>query len=184
MHSSTGFSPFYLTFGSEARLPPDLIFCTPSRNFDIDHAPSRGALSSLLKSFFVLSASFASVRENLHSFHQRERDHYDLGAIERVIKSGDIVRVRLKSKRLGSSKFLSDWSGPHQVLFVKGVVVQIKELSSNRIYRIHHDRLSNPLFSSLCSEPLPREITEIESSNHLENPVEPDEDLAPISNPD
>ena len=60
----------------------------------------------------------------------------------------------------------------------------MKKLSSNRIYYIHYDRLSNPFISSFQSEPLQREINEIESSNHLENPTEPDEDLAPVSNPD
>ena len=146
IHSSTGFTPFYLTFGSEARLPPDLIFGSLSRNFSTERAPLRGALSLLLSAFSVLSASFASVQENLHSFHQRERDYYDLGAKERILKPGDIIRVRLKSKRQGPSKFLNDWSGPHEVLSVKGVVVQVKELSSNRIYYIHHDIVKSSLF--------------------------------------
>ena len=184
VHSSTGFTPFYLTFGSEARLPPDLIFGAPSTDFNIKDAPQRGALSALLRSFSVLSASFRSVRENLQSFHQREKDYYDLGAVSKIFKPGDFIRVRLKSKRKAPSKFLSDWSGPHQVISVKGVVVEVKELSSNRIYRIHHDRLSNPLFSNVSLKSVSGEIPETENSVPLEEHVEPGEDLAPISNPD
>ena len=184
VHSSTGLTPFYLTFGSEARLPPDLIFGSTSRNFNIGNAPSRGALSSLLYCFSVLLSSFNSVRENLHSFHQRERNHYDLGAFERVFKSGDILRVCLKSKRQWPSKLLSDWSGPHEVLSVKGAVIEVKELSSKRKYQIHHDRLSNPLFSNSNFQSLPRELSETQSFVPLETPVEPDEDLAPVGNPE
>ena len=33
----------------------------------------------------ILSYVFESVRENLNSFHQREKDRYDPGAITRVL---------------------------------------------------------------------------------------------------
>ena len=91
IHSSTGFTPHYLTFGSEARLPPELIVGSPSfsRDGSIDSdCTSRGALTSVLQSFSVLSRAFASVRENLRSVHQREKDRYDLGAVEKVFTPG------------------------------------------------------------------------------------------------
>ena len=46
INSSTGFTPYYLTFASEARLPPDLILKTPSTLPNGDSSPSRGPLTS------------------------------------------------------------------------------------------------------------------------------------------
>ena len=72
IHSSTGFIPFYLTFASEARLHSDLIFGTFSALLNGDSSPSKGPLTLLFKSFAILSHSYDSVRENLHSVHKRE----------------------------------------------------------------------------------------------------------------
>ena len=111
VHSSTGFSPFYLTFGSEARLAPDLIFGIPSTSSHTstdDGDVSRGSLSFLFDLFKYLATSFNHVRENLKTFHQREKYRYDLGAIDRVFKPGDRVRVRIKSRQNGLSKFQSE----------------------------------------------------------------------------
>ena len=86
IHSSTGFTSFFLTFGSEARLPPDIIFglSAPAvENVRVSTQTSGTPLTLLFKSFSILSHAFASVRENLHSFHQRKKDRYYLGAIER-----------------------------------------------------------------------------------------------------
>ena len=78
----TGFSPFHLTSGSEVQLPLDLIVGFPSNSLlslSKHNAPAhvsiatKGLLSLLLRSFEILSHAFASVRENLHSFQQRER---------------------------------------------------------------------------------------------------------------
>ena len=109
---------------------------------------------------FLCTFVFFQLCSRESSLFLSERDHYDLGAIERVFKSGDIVRVRLKSKRQRPSKLLSDWSGSHEILFVKGVVIEVKELSLNRKYHIHHDRLSNPLFSNSKSQSLFWEVSE------------------------
>ena len=87
------------------------------------------------------------------------------------------MRVRLKSRQKGPSKFQSDWSGLHEVISVKGVVT-LKELSSGREYVTHHDRLSNPLLSGKEST-----SREIESNANLEeNSQEPEEDLMQVEN--
>ena len=122
-------------------MPADLVFGIPaepfkslstkSQDLDVPHT-ARGSLSSLLRSFRVLSHAVESVRENLNSFHQREKDRYDLGEITRVFSPGDIVRVRLKSRQRGPTKFQPEFSAPHEVLTVRGVVVTLRELSSGR----------------------------------------------------
>ena len=92
IYSSTGFTPFFLTFGSEARLPSDIVFGFPApavKNVRVSGQFSGTPLTLLLKSFSIISQSFASVRENLYSFHQRKKDIYYLGAIERVFMPGE-----------------------------------------------------------------------------------------------
>ena len=191
VHSSTGFTPFFLTFGSEARLPPDIVFGAPaavplatSAHGVLASARTSGTpLSLLLKSFSILARTFASVRENLRAFHQREKDRYDLGAVERVFKVGDQVRVRIKSRQKGPSKFQSHWSGVHEVLRVRGVVVTVRELSTGREYNTHHDRLSNPLFSHQTRVPEAQPEHE-RNANPSENPQEPEGESEPRGNPE
>ena len=187
-HSSTGFSPHYLTFGAEARLPADLVFGTPELpSFDgFQELESYGSLSPLFQSFSILNSSFSIVRENLGLVHQREKDRYDLGAVERVFHPGDVVRIRFKSRKPGPSKFNSGWSGAHEVLGTQGVLVTVKEKSTGRVYKMHHDRLSNPVFSRKF-EPkfaeVPEPQAEVADSNPMENPKEPEDDSEPVANP-
>ena len=75
-HSSTGFTPQFLTFGAEARLPADLVFGASDpdaleqlANVQDGHGSTAG-LHSLFKSFSNLHSVFESVRTNLESFHQ------------------------------------------------------------------------------------------------------------------
>ena len=180
VHLRTGISPIFLTFGAVARLPTDLIFGFSSRNPEDVTSTSRGLLPLLLRSFTTLSRAFATVRETTRSFHQREKDRYDLGAVEKVFQPWDLVRVRLKSRQKGPSTFQSEWSSLHKVICAKGVVVTLKELFSGRKYVTHQDRLSNPLLFGKDSG-----LMEIESnSNPLENAQKPKEDQLPRGNPE
>ena len=54
IYFSKKFSPLYLTFASEVRFPPDLIFCSPSSQLQNYATSQRGPLFSLLKSFQIL----------------------------------------------------------------------------------------------------------------------------------
>ena len=90
------------------------------------------------------------------------------------------MRLRLKSRQNGPTKFQSEWSDSHEVLSVIGVVVTLRELSTGREYVTHHDRLSNPLLSGKETE-----SREIESNANLrENEKEPEADQLPVGNPE
>ena len=90
------------------------------------------------------------------------------------------MRVKLKSRIKGPSKFQSDWWSLHEVIFVKGVVVTLTELSSNRKYVVHHDRLSNPLLSDKPFEPRALEL----NANPQENEQDSQEGTLPVRNPE
>ena len=75
--SSINFTHIFLTFGSEACLPPDIVFCiavSALDNVSTDSGQTSGKpLALLLQLLLVLARSFTDVQENLHSFHQREK---------------------------------------------------------------------------------------------------------------
>ena len=195
VHTSTGFKPQFLTFGAETRLPADLAFVASDpdaleqlANVHDGHGYTAG-LHTLFKSFSNLHSVFESVRTNLESFHQREKERDNLGAVERGFRPGDMVKIRLTSRQPGPSKFKSEWSGPHQVVRVRVVVVTVKEVSTGREYNTHHDRLSNHIFSKkfapgTTARPgvLPRGLPGTHA-NPRENPEEPEEDLHPVADP-
>ena len=66
----------------------------------------------------------------------------------------------------------------------------MRELSTNRVYQIHHDRASNPLLTpsfnrAPASDPIDSNPDpEPKDANPIENEREPGEDLEPASNPD
>ena len=97
--------------------------------------------------------------------------------------------------------FNQGWSGPHQVVETRGVVVTVRETSTGRVYNTHHDRLSNPIFSRkftpkfdgvarfagggapLAGGGAPANGG-VAIGNPRENPMEPEEDSEPAENPE
>ena len=65
---------------------------------------------------------------------------------------GDKVKIRLKSRQPGPSKFKSEWSVSHQVVRVRSVLVTVREVSTGREYNTHNESHSNPIFSRKPSE--------------------------------
>ncbi len=90
------------------------------------------------------------------------------------------MRVRLKSRAKGPSKFQSEWSTPHCVISGKGVLVTFQKIDSNRKYVVHHDRHSNPLLSG--KEFVPRELEA--NANPQKYEQDPEEDFELVINPE
>ena len=90
------------------------------------------------------------------------------------------MRVRLKSRAKGLSKFQSEWSSLHEVISINRVVVTLRELSSNRKYVGHHDRFSNLLLSDKPLDPRALKL----NANPQENEQDSEECTLPVRNPE
>ena len=66
------------------------------------HGPSAGLLARF-KSFSNLHSAFESVPLNLESFHSREKDRDDLGAVEPVVHPGTRLQFDSNLDSLGLS---------------------------------------------------------------------------------
>ena len=136
VHSSTTFTPFFLMFGTEARIPADIVVGRPP----LESTPASYALSYVR----TLEKSFYEVREALGASQKVMKDRYDLGATSRVFRPGDQVRIRLKNLSFKpASKLRSPWSNLLEVLSVNGVVVTLRDPADNRQLTVHADRLTN-----------------------------------------
>ena len=135
IHSATGFTPFFLVHGCEARLPSDLVVPV------IDY--NSGSYAATI--VHIISSACAVARETLRANQQREKDYYDSGAVSRLFQPGDIVRLRIKNLfAKPASKLASPWSGQYEVVEIRGVNVKVRGVNSREQLWVHHDRLSNP----------------------------------------
>ena len=84
IHPSTGFTPFYLMFGRQARLPDDIMFRTskPQSQSPIEYAAT---LKKQLTSAFYLA------REQMGRQHMRQKEYYDKKLHGDPYQRGDLV---------------------------------------------------------------------------------------------
>ena len=110
VHSTTGYSPLFLMYGREARLPVDIVYGTQSLASSTVDTYSQ-------KSCKLLEESFNRVREHLSVGHQKQKHIYDKHIHGDPYKVGDTVwlldTVVDKDK---SRKFHHPWKGPYQIV--------------------------------------------------------------------
>ena len=112
IHALTGFTPFYLMYGREPRLPIDLDFGVTS--------PLPNDLSPLTYSRqmqLVLRYAYQKVRDTLGDVQRRQKVLYDRKVHGPSYKEGD--RVLLYSTVVPTSchrKLHHPWTGPYQII--------------------------------------------------------------------
>ena len=107
IHSTTGYSPFYLMYGREPRLPIDIVYGTQSPSPD----------NFVRQSHKLMEQAYHRVREHLSAGHQQQKDIYDKRVHGDPYQEGDIVWLLDPVVAEGQSKKLHHpWKGPFRVL--------------------------------------------------------------------
>ena len=147
---TTGYSPSFLMFGREARLPIDFMVgaapTTPVSPFQ--YAADLQA---------QLTAAYRQVREHMAVSHNCQKELYDRRVHGKPFAAGDMVWLHSPQVPVGQSKKLyCPWSGPYRIVTrLSDVTYRICSLNGCPTWRIvHFDRLK-PCPMDICTEPAP-----------------------------
>ena len=151
VHSSTGYTLYYLLFGHEARLPLDLMYGTrkPQPQLVQDYAAHMRQ---------CISDAHYAVREQLNQAHARQKELYDSKIHGQPYKKGDLVWLYNPAMPPGqSAKLHHPWTGPYKILDnISDADYQIKELfGRNPVVHFNCLKKCHPVtrFSRLSATP-------------------------------
>jgi hypothetical protein len=102
--SVTGYSPFFLVYGSEAVLPTDVAFSAPRIQHYEKGRPRKHTRST--------STALKNITWPRHMrYEQQLRRYHDRNVGERSFNMGDLVLRRIQSTK-GMHKLFAPWEGP------------------------------------------------------------------------
>ena len=137
VQSSTSYTPFYLMFGHQARLPVDIMYRPIEQQVQ-----SYGEYAKLLKN--RLQTAFDLVKQHVTKAHQHQKEFYDQKIHGKPYTAGDLVWLHSPvPKRESCRKLHHPWTGPFKVLKqLSDTTYRIQHLHGNRQRKvIHFDRL-------------------------------------------
>ena len=137
LHPTTGYTPFFLMFGRQARLPIDLAYGTSS---PIHDSPDEYVVH-LQESF---QEAYENVRQQTGRQLQRQKELYDQKVHGRPLNVGDLVWLHSPAvPRSRSKKLHHHWMGPFEVVTkLSDVTYRIRHTRNRRLRKVvHFDRL-------------------------------------------
>ena len=112
VQSSTGYTPFYLMFGRQARLPLDVMFETNIQT-QSNNTPGEYAIALQKR----LRTAYDLVRKQLSDTHIRQKQFYDQKVHGKPYKPGDLVWLHSAVARKGRRQKLNhQWTGPFKIV--------------------------------------------------------------------
>ena len=137
VHSSTGFSPNFLTFGRELNAPIDIMLGRPTDTeyYSLDEFVE--------KKLTLMESAYALTREHLNASSARSKIYYDVRTRPKTLKIGDWVWFYSPRRYVGRSpKFQRNYSGLFLVIKQLGPVLYVVQRSSrSKEVVVHADKL-------------------------------------------
>ena len=96
VQSTTGFSPFSLMFGRQARMPIDVVYGSPNEEM----MPSEHAASLRDR----LESAYRRVREQMNHKLDRQKEYYNRKVHGQPYSAGDLVWLHAVAVRRGRTK--------------------------------------------------------------------------------
>ena len=124
VHQTTGYSPFFLMFGRQVRMPVDVMYGTPT--------PQSSTVPQYVADLrSSLCAAYEQVRERTGCKLDRQKELYDRKVHGQPFKPGELVWLHSPAVPRGQSKKLHcPWTGPYRI---------VAKLS-DAVYRIQHSQ--------------------------------------------
>ena len=136
-HPTTGYTPFYLMFGRQVRMPIDVMYGPPSKE-----PVSFSHYASLLRQ--NLELAYENVRENMGHQLRRQKEIYDRNVHGVPSERGELVWLFCPVVPRGQCrKFHRPWQGPYKIVNKLSDVTYKVQCIKNRRRRlvVHFDRL-------------------------------------------
>lgn len=176
VQSSTGFTPYYLLFGKEMRLPLDLMYRPPNIE--------RSRSDYIQETREALLRAYEIARENLNLAHERQKDYYDRRTQGTRFKPGDSVWLWSPVLQKGvAPKFHEPWTGPFKVVKrLSDVTYEIRDLARKTNKVVHFDRLKKSTVKASVHKPSESEPESSESGDSSDDSEFPDNPVPATSN--
>ena len=152
-HSSTGYSPYYLLFGREPKLPLDLLLCTKKETEDVNHHQYARNWKLRMQQAYEIARKKVANRKGI------DKKRWDSRPVLSQLKIGDRVLLQNKKEHGGTGKLRSFWE--HHIYVVKtlkgehGVVYEIQEEGNESSKpRVVHRNMLMPIEDEFIMEPV------------------------------
>ena len=160
IHTTTGFSPFELTFERKARIPLDILY-----NY---HKESESISVEQFK--YNLNKMFAIAQEKMNARQDKYATYVDRKKLDDILHVDD--KVYLNFPRMKRMKLVPNWYGPFRVIFADHPVYRIEIKTQNRTFTkaVTRDRIKRAKSDAIISNFNENIFMETESiGNKIEN---------------